>query len=114
MQPIYEQIQTQIKAKILDGTLLENSALPSVRTLSRELRVSALTVKKAYDTLEKEGLVITIHGKGSYIANVGSELLLEEHRKEVEMDLENVIRKGRSCGMTDAQIKELMELIMEE
>ena len=114
MQPIYEQIEEQIKEKILDQTLLENTALPSVRTLSKELRVSALTVKKAYDTLEQEGLVITIHGKGSYVAHAGNELLLEEHKKAVETDLESAIRKGRSCGMTDAEIRELVDLIMEE
>lgn len=114
MQPIYEQIEEQIKAKIIDGTLLEETVLPSVRTLSRELRVSALTVKKAYDTLEQEGLVITVHGKGSYVAHAGTELLMEEHKKEVEADLEKAIRKGRSCGMKDDEMKELMNLIMEE
>lgn len=114
MQPIYEQIEAQIKENIIDGTLQENTALPSVRTLSRELRVSALTVKKAYDTLEQEGFVITIHGKGSYVAHTGSQVLLEEQRKEVEADLEKAVRKGRSCGMKDQELKELMELIMEE
>lgn len=114
MQPIYEQIEEQIKAKILNQTLLENTALPSVRTLSKELRVSALTVKKAYDTLEQEGLVITVHGKGSYVAHAGSELLLEEHKKAVEADLEMAIRRGRSCGMTDLEMKELFCLILEE
>ena len=77
MQPIYEQIEEQIKVKILDQSLMEGSILPSVRTLSKELRVSALTVKKAYDTLEREGLIITVHGKGSYVAHAGSELRLE-------------------------------------
>ena len=69
MEPIYEQIMIQIKAGIIEGTLTAGEALPSVRALSRELKISALTVKKAYDSLEEEGLVVTVHGKGSFIAN---------------------------------------------
>ena len=68
MQPIYEQITDQIKAMIIDGTLKEEEMLPSVRTLAKELKISALTVKKAYDFLEEEGFVVTVHGKGSFIA----------------------------------------------
>ena len=68
MQPIYEQIGDQIKEKIMHGILKEDTPLPSVRTLAKELKVSALTVKKAYDALEEEGFVITIHGKGSFVA----------------------------------------------
>ena len=114
MQPIYEQIEEQIKVKILDQSLMEGSILPSVRTLSKELRVSALTVKKAYDTLEREGIIITVHGKGSYVAHAGSELRLEEQKKAVESALEEAIRKGRCCGMKDEEIQELFEIIMEE
>ena len=69
MEPIYEQIVAQIKAEVIEGTLTAGEALPSVRALSRELKISALTVKKAYDNLEEEGLVVTVHGKGSFIAN---------------------------------------------
>ena len=68
MQPIYEQIGNQIKEKIMHGILKADTPLPSVRTLAKELKVSALTVKKAYDALEEEGFVITIHGKGSFVA----------------------------------------------
>ncbi|MGN0421213.1 MAG: GntR family transcriptional regulator, partial [Lachnospiraceae bacterium] len=101
MQPIYDQIVDQVKGKIMQGELQENTMLPSVRTLAKELRVSALTVKKAYDALEEEGFVITVHGKGSFVAFANQEMMLEEKRKEVEADLEMAIRKGRSCGMSN-------------
>ena len=114
MQPIYEQIVAQIKAKIISGELQAMEALPSVRTLSRELKISALTVKKAYDYLEEEGFVVTVHGKGSYISCTNQSLLLEERRRETEQELEQVIRKARAGGLTDQELKELFELIMEE
>ena len=104
MQPIYEQICTQIKNKILSGELKQEEMLPSVRTFAKELRVSALTVKKAYDALEQEGFIVTVHGKGSFVSGVNQELRMEEKRKEVETDLEQAIRKARSCGMTEAEI----------
>ena len=114
MQPIYEQIVEQIKNKVMHGELEENTALPSVRVLAKALKVSALTVKKAYDALEEEGFVNTVHGKGSFVAFANQELLLEEKKKEVEADLERAIRKGRSCGMTDPEIRTLFEIILED
>lgn len=114
MQPIYEQIVAQIKAKIMKGELREEEMLPSVRTLSKELKVSALTVKKAYDALEDEGFVITVHGKGSFVATANQELMLEEKKKEVEADLEMAIRKGRSCGMSKEDLMQLFEIILED
>ena len=114
MQPIYEQILGQIKNYIMHGELKEEEMLPSVRSLAKELRVSALTVKKAYDTLEQEGFVITIHGKGSFVTCANQEIMLEEKKKEVEADLEMAIRKGRSCGMSNQEIAELFEIILEE
>lgn len=82
--PIYEQIVDQVKEQIIRGNLKEGNALPSVRAMAKELRISALTVKKAYDALEQEGYVVTVHGKGSYISNIGSNIKLEELRREVE------------------------------
>ena len=114
MCPIYEQIIEQIKEKIMHRELQEDTMLPSVRTLAKELKVSALTVKKAYDALEEEGFVITVHGKGSFVAFAGQELMLEEKRKEVEADLEMAIRKGRSCGMNNEEIKALFEIVLED
>ena len=97
MQPIYEQIVGQIKEKIQHGELQQEEALPSVRTLSRELRISALTVKKAYDALEQEGFIVTVHGKGSFVAA-----------------FEEAIRKARSCGMTKEEISQLLDIMMED
>jgi GntR family transcriptional regulator len=113
MIPIYEQIVDQIKTLIRKNELNENDHLPSVRTLSKELKISALTVKKAYDTLESEGFAVTVHGKGTYIAATNKELLLEEQKKELEKDLEQAIQKGRRCGISDEEIKNLFELILE-
>ena len=113
MVPIYEQIVDQIKKLIRNGELKENDSLPSVRTLSKELKISALTVKKAYDNLESEGFTITVHGKGTYVAATNTELLLEEQKKELEADLEQAIQTGRRCGMSDEDIKSLFELILE-
>ncbi|MBS6395667.1 MAG: GntR family transcriptional regulator [Clostridiales bacterium] len=114
MQPIYEQISGQIKDSIIHGEMKEGDVLPSVRTLAKDLRVSALTVKKSYDTLEQEGFIITVHGKGSFVASANQEQLLEEKKREVESELESAIRKGRSCGMNDGEIMELFHIILEE
>ncbi len=114
MQPIYEQVAGQIKAMIMEGQLKEGDMLPSVRTLAKDLRVSALTVKKSYDALEQEGFVITVHGKGSFVACANQSLILEEKKKEMEADLETAIRKGRSCGMSDEEIAEMFHIILED
>lgn len=113
MVPIYEQIVDQIKTLIRKGELKEGDNLPSVRVLSKELKISALTVKKAYDALESEGFAVTVHGKGTYIAAVNSELLLEEQRKELEADLEQAIQKGRRYGIRNEEIRSLFELLLE-
>ena len=114
MVPIYEQIMDQIKARITAGDLKENDILPSVRTLAKELKISALTVKKAYDNLEQDGFTVTVHGKGTYVAAANTERMLEEQRREVEAGLEKAVGKGRRCGMSDEEIRELFELIMED
>ena len=114
MQPIYEQIVGQIKELILKGILKKDMMLPSVRSLAKDLRISALTVKKAYDALEQEGFVVTVHGKGSFVAGVNPQLAAEEGRKETEKALEDAIRLGRSRGMTTKEITELFQLVVEE
>lgn len=114
MEPIYEQIVRQIRAKIIDRSLKEGEPLPSVRTFSRELKISALTVKKAYDFLEEEGLIVTVHGKGSFVAEANRNLLREERQKEVEADLERAIRKGRSGGLSDEELREMFLCILED
>lgn len=114
MVPIYEQIMDQIKMMIRNGELSENDILPSVRSLSKDLKISALTVKKAYDNLEQEGFTVTVHGKGTYVAAANKELMMEEQKKEVEADLEMAIQKGRRYGLTDDEFRELFELVLEE
>lgn len=114
MIPIYEQIIDQIKMLIREGDLKENDNLPSVRSLSKDLRISALTVKKAYDILESDSFIVTVHGKGSYVAKVNLTILLEEQKKQLESDLEKAIQKGRACGISDEDIKNLFELILED
>lgn len=114
MQPIYEQIVSQVKARIMNGELKEEAMLPSVRSLAKELKVSALTVKKAYDALEEEGFIITVHGKGSFVTLANQVLMLEEKKKEVEADLEMAIRKGRSCGLSDQELMELFQIVLED
>ena len=113
MWPIYDQIADQVKDQIMHGKLAAGEALPSVRTLAKELKVSALTVKKAYDTLA-EGFIHTVHGKGSFVAFADQSLMLEEKKKEVEADLEMAIRKGRSCGMSDEEIAQLFQIVLED
>lgn len=114
MEPIYEQIIAQIKAEVIEGRMTAGDALPSVRVLSRELKISALTVKKAYDNLEEEGLIVTVHGKGSFIAAANQELLMEERRKELEKELEAAVQKARTGGLTAKEIRESFEIIMED
>ena len=113
MVPIYEQIIDQIKTMIRKQELKQNDQLPSVRALSKELKISVLTVKKAYNELEREGFTVTIHGKGSYVTAANTELMMEEQKKEVEQDLEQAILKGRRFGISDEDIKTLFELILE-
>lgn len=114
MEPIYEQIVAQIKAEVIEGRMAAGDALPSVRAISRELKISALTVKKAYDNLEEEGLIVTVHGKGSFIAAANQELLMEERRKELEKELEAAVQKARTGGLTAKEIRESFEIIMED
>lgn len=114
MIPIYEQIMNQIKKMISNGELKENDPLPSVRALSKELKISALTVKKAYDNLENKGFTTTIHGKGTYVSLPNKELLLEETKKEIETLLEKAIIKAKQSGITETEIKNIFDLLLEE
>ena len=114
MVPIYEQLVNQIKDLILKGEIKENDALPSVRVLSGELKISALTVKKAYDFLEEEGFVVTEHGKGTFVAATDKELAKEARRKSVEDDFAEAIDKAKTIGMTNDEIREIVDIILEE
>lgn len=114
MVPIYEQLMEQVKNMIVTGELKENDALPSVRSLAKDLKISALTAKKAYDILEEEGLTVTVHGKGTYVAATNSQRLREEYCKEVEKDLELAVSKGKRYGLEKSEVQDLFDMIMEE
>ena len=114
MVPIYEQLMEQIKSDIIQSELKEGEALPSVRTLAGELRISALTVKKAYDKLEEEGFVTTVHGKGSYVSASDKQLALEARQKAIEDDFDKVIDRALSMGMKKEEISEVVKLILDE
>ena len=112
MQPIYEQIVEQIKKQILQGTLREGAPLDSVRMLAKDLKVSALTVKKAYDALEEEQIA-TVHGKGSFVLGVNPSLLAEEQKREIEQRMEQLVAKARAYGMSDEELRAVLELFLE-
>lgn len=114
MVPIYEQLMEQIKSDIINSSLKEGEALPSVRSLAGELRISALTVKKTYDKLEGEGFVTTIHGKGTYVTASDKQLALEARQKEAEADFEKVIDRALAMGMSREDILETVTLLLDE
>ncbi len=114
MIPIYEQIMEGIKKMVVSGMLSDGDMLPSVRTLAKDLRISALTVKKAYDRLEEEGLTRTIHGKGTFLCKSDPGMIAEQQRQEIEKDLEQVVEKAGAYGVSSEEIRELLELILEE
>lgn len=114
MIPIYEQLLDQVKREIINGALKENEVLPSVRALSAELRISSLTVKKAYDKLEEEGFVITVHGKGTYVAATDMQLAAEARRKAVEDDLAVSIQRAAAIGLSKEEITEIVQIILED
>ncbi len=112
--PIYEQIVDQIKKQILNEKLTAESALPSVRLLAKDLRISALTVKKAYDQLESEGFIETVHGKGSFVLAVNATAKKEEQLYQTQLALEKVIKKAYQSGITKKEIKAIIHLVIEE
>ena len=114
MIPVYEQLTVQIKQAIISGGLAEGEGLPSVRNLSAELRISALTVKKAYDKLEEEGFVVTVHGKGTYVTATDRQLAIEARRKAVEEDFAAAVQKAKAVGLEDGEIREIVEIFLAE
>ena len=114
MVPVYEQLMAQIKQEIIDGSLAEGEALPSVRSFSNELKISALTIKKAYDKLEEEGFVVTVHGKGTYVAAMDRQLAVEARKKAVEDEFSLAVSKAKSVGLTSQEIREILEIILSD
>lgn len=113
MTPIYEQLTTQIKSLVIDGKLAAGEALPSVRSLAAELKISALTVKKAYDRLEEEGLIVTVHGKGSFVERTDTQLALEFRRHEAEKQLTEALARAEAAGLSREEILETVTLLLD-
>ncbi len=108
--PIYDQIFTQIKNQIISGALVENDPLPSIRALAKDLRISVVTTKRAYDELEREGFIYTQPAKGSFVAPKNVELLREQNLKKIEELLDEIMRLAASCGLTKEDITEMLDL----
>lgn len=112
--PIYEQIYTQLKNQILSGELPEDAALPSIRALAKDLRISVITTKRAYEELERDGLIYTLAGKGSFVAARNQELLREEHLREIEQHFRAALQLAPACGLTVEALCEMLRIIDEE
>ena len=113
-KPIYEQICTQIKQAIMEGTEKEGDALPSMRFLAKELKVSVITTKRAYEELEREGFISTVPGKGCFVAPQNVNLLRETQIREIEKHLEAAIDLARQTGVTQIELSEMLILLFEE
>ena len=113
-QPIYEQIYAQIKAQIIAGRLSPGEALPSIRALAKDLRISVITTKRAYDELEAEGFLYTVAGKGCFVAEKNLELVREGRLKEMEEHLSAAAELAVSCGVTAEQVLETLRTLLEE
>ncbi len=113
-QPIYEQIYVQIKSAILSGELKEGDLLPSIRNLAKDLRISVITTKRAYDELEKDGYLYSVAGKGSYVAEKNTELLREVHLREIEEHMRAILQLAPGCKLTTADIIEMIRVLSEE
>ena len=114
MVPIYEQIVDQIKAAIVVGDIKPGDLLPSVRQQSKDLRISALTAKKAYDALEEEGVVTTVHGKGTFVSETNKDRIYEEQVRDVEQDMAKAVLKASQSGIKDDDIRSIFDMIMED
>ncbi|MBQ7003718.1 MAG: GntR family transcriptional regulator [Oscillospiraceae bacterium] len=113
-QPIYEQIEDQIRAQILEGSMTEDEQLPSIRQLARDLKISVITTTRVYNDLAEEGFIISVAGKGYFVAPRNNELLRERMLCEMEAALEKAVTNGRNAGLSDEEIFNSLRNIMEE
>jgi GntR family transcriptional regulator len=112
--PIYEQILRQIRAQILSGDLKEGEALPSIRKLALTLQISVITTKRAYDELEREGLIDTVGGKGTFVAAPNAEFLREKRVRSVEEKLSEAIAEARGSAISHTELKRMFNLLLEQ
>ena len=110
-EPIYFQIVSQIKTMIMEGTLKEGDALPSMRNLAMQLRISVITTKRAYEELERDGFIESYTGKGSFVKAQNMELFREEQLKSIESLLSEAVGKARQCGLSLPEMHEILELV---
>ena len=112
--PIYDQIYTQIKNQIISGALKEDEMLPSIRGLAKDLRISFITTKRAYDELERDGFIYTVQAKGCYVAHKNTELLREENLKKIEEHFEQIMQLAASCNLSKKEILDMVNFYLEE
>ena len=112
-KPIYEQICTQIKNAILSGELSPGDALPSIRALAKDLRISVITTKRAYDELERDGFIDRVPGKGCYVAEKNLELVREAHLKQIEDHMNAIVDLAAGCSLTEEEAVEMLRLMWE-
>ena len=111
--PIYEQIVSQVKAKIIAGELREGDALPSMRLLAKELRISVITTKRAYEELEREGFIVSMTGKGSFVAGRDLEFVREEQLRQIEEHMAAIAELAASCKLSFDELVEMLRLMFE-
>lgn len=112
--PIYDQIYSQIKSQIISGALREDQLLPSIRNLAKDLGISVITTRRAYDELEREGFIYTVAGKGCFVAVKNTELLREENLRQIEAHLQEIRDLAAACGLSREDIIEMFSVIEEE
>lgn len=113
-QPIYDQICSQIKAQIIAGQLAPGEALPSIRALAKDLKISVITTKRAYDELEADGFLYTVAGKGCFVAEKNLDLVREQQQRELEDHLRAAAALARSCGVSREELSEMLRILTEE
>ena len=112
--PIYDQIYSQIKNQIISGELHEDEALPSIRNLAKDLRISGITTKRAYDELEKEGFIYTLPAKGCFVAPKNLDLIREENLKAIETHMQKIIQLATLCNLSKEELVEMFRINLEE
>ena len=112
--PIYDQIYSQIKSQIISGGLREDQLLPSIRNLAKDLGISVITTRRAYDELEREGFIYTVAGKGCFVAAKNTELLREENLRQIEEHMKQIQLLARACGLSRQELGEIYDVLEEE